>query len=180
MSLRVKLPFWASPLSSVRIWIPTLQGCVKEHSRGSERCGCLTDISFLFFLSCSFVSLSGKTRDITIFKWYGHYATVSIYSCVLPETSTGCREERGPLKWKYLKIFFSLQVRLNSLRYPIFQASSSPAVGLEAHPTDRRTWSSTISFSAFVASRLYILSFLYLSFVYTTITSTKGKARSGR
>lgn len=162
------------------MWIPTLHGCVKEHSQGVKGVGVWqTLVSFSFFLAL--LSLSQARQEISPFLSDMGIMLQLVYIRVyFMRHPQAVEKKRGPLKWKYLKIFFSLQVRLNSLRYPIFQASSSPAVGLEAHPTDRRTWSRTISVSAFVASRLYILSFLYLSFVYTTITSTKGKARSGR
>ena len=138
-----------------------------------------TLVSFSFFLAL--LSFSQARQEISLFLSDTSTMLQLVYICVyFTRHPQAVENKRGPLKWKYLKIFFSLQVPLNSLRYPIFQASSSPAVGLEAHSTNRRTWSSTISFYAFVTSHLYILSFVYLSFVYTTITSTKGKARSGR
>ena len=163
VSLWVKLPFWASPLSSVKmgIMIPTSQCCAKELSKGSEQCGRLIDISFLFFflLPCSFVSsLSSLGQKISPFLSDTSTMLQLAYICVyFMRHPQMVEKKRGPMKWKHLRILSVFKFYWILLTYHVFQASSSPAVGLEAHSTDTRTWSSTISFYVLVTSHPSIL-----------------------
>lgn len=87
-----------------------------------------------------------------------HHGTFGVYLCVIMGlTHKTVEKKNGSYGMKAFENFFSLQVLLNSLMYSTFQASSRPAMGFNASSTDTRSWSSTISFYALLASYLYIL-----------------------
>lgn len=103
-----------------------------------------------------------------MYSWYIFVCTHETY----PQIQEMKRVLQNENIWEF---FQGLQILLNSLMYAIFQANSRPEIGLEAHSTDTRTQSSTISFCVLVALHLYILDGLF--YTPQLLAQRKGKVR---